>query len=200
MLITDKVTLRNYLILTPTNELYLEFSNYYLNIYSISDTYIIKFVIIQSTKDIFNAIVKLDRKDNLVKLLKDLCTKTTSSIEFELEDNVLITKYKRTKKQVDDYICCTKLDNSNELIDLINNEVFTNELLLDLTTIEVVDTIYEYNPIFIDDQVIISSEDMNIVKRIFKENNLIVKYNNDYVLFYDVTTSTNFMCTRVFKV
>ena len=189
MKITDKTKLLRALITAPTKELILEFNNCYLNIYCCGSTTFTKVETIQvATENKFNGYLVTDKNSELVNILKDCCSKKSSEIQFKVDlNNNSYLYYKRTNKEELTVLEINNLNTKcpNKLVhylDIINKQEFINERLLshkEYTT--KTETKYEYEVIEINDNVLISNKDLELVPKVFDvEHNKLVTLKPEF--------------------
>jgi len=176
MRITDKTRLLRALI-TTTKTLILEFNNCYLNIYGLGNTYFTKTITTQSNN--FSGYLLLNNE--LIKILKDCCTKKSSELEFK--DNRLY--YKRTNKEELAVIELDVIDIPEQLQLYLTNDEFTNENLLTYKDYNTkLDTKYEFEVIEINNT-LMSNKDLELVPKVFD-----IEFNKQVTLLADTSTLT----------
>lgn len=188
MKITDKSKLLRALITAPTTSLILEFTNCYLNIYCLSNTTFTKVETIQvATDNKFTGYLVTDKNSNLINILKDCCNKKSSEIEFKSEAvDTSFLYYKRTNKDQEQPLWINLIHNKPETLvsylDIINKQEFTNERLLtykEYTT--KIKTKFEYEVININDNVLISNTDLELIPKVFDvEHNKVVTLKPEF--------------------
>lgn len=171
MKITDKHKLLRALITAPTKQLILEFTNCYLNIYCLGDTYCSKVESIQTNS--FNGYLVIDKNHELINILKDCCTKKSSELEFKYIDATTWLQYKRSNKEDTKVLEAPNLEEYlpkqlTTYLDIIDKQEFSNERLLtykEYTT--KLTTKYEYEVVDINKGVLISNKDLELVPKVF---------------------------------
>lgn len=193
MKITDKTKLLRALITATTKEVILEFTNCYLNVYCLGNTYFTKVETIQvSTDNKFTGYLTLnknvDSHNFVLNTLKECCSKKSSEIEFksDIEGAFWWLYFKRSNK--DDFHIleqCNLEPNKPEALtlylDTINNQEFSNEQLLTYEQYSTkVDTKFEYEVVDING-ILISNTDLELVLKVFDvEHNKLVTLKPEF--------------------
>lgn len=187
MKITDKFKLLRALITASTKSLILEFTNCYLNIYCLGNTTFTKVETIQvATDNKFTGYLVVDKNSELVNIIKDCCNKKSSEIEFKVDlNNNSYLYYKRTNKED-----LTVLDLNNtkcpdqllHYLDIITKQAFTNERLLTYKEYSTkIETKFEYEVIDINDNVLISNTDLELIPKVFDvEHNKVITLKPEF--------------------
>lgn len=180
MQITDKTKLVRALVASTTKEIILEFSNCYLNIYCLGNTYFTKVETIQTNSNNFNGYLVLDKNSEIVTIIKDCCSKKSSDLVFKLNYNDYFDinqthfylQYQRTSKeevqvlQVEGWNL-KKPEQLVKVLDIINIQEFDNEALLTYEQYtNKVDTKYEFEAVTLNN-ILISNKDLELVPKVF---------------------------------
>jgi hypothetical protein len=181
MQITDKSKLLRALITSTSKEIILEFVNCYLNIYCLGNTYFTKVETLQvATSNKFTGYLVLNKNSEVVNIIKDCCSKKSSTLEFKVDLNGnSYLYYKRTTKDeeavIDLNLLTIKPEQLVKYLDIINAEEFDNEALLTYEQYSSkLDTKYEFEAVTLNN-ILISNKDLELIPKIFDvEHNKVI--------------------------